>query len=133
MRLADAVWPCLTRLVPAGRCPQTGGFAPIDFAAWREVATLTINRFVVSQHEVLSYEKVWDGSRAMFHSEQGVIRPRGLSYDNIVVENSRFNSAVQILEDLALVHHEDGDRWNVKLTAEGRRFLQAELAGMEKA
>ncbi len=52
-----------------------------------------IGRFVVSQHEVLSYEKVWDGSRALFHSEQGVIRPRGLSYDSIVVENSRFNSS----------------------------------------
>jgi predicted transcriptional regulator len=61
-----------------------------------------------------------------------VIRPRGLSYDSIVVENSRFNSAVQILEDLALAEHEEGARWRVKLTAEGKRFLRAELAGMER-
>jgi hypothetical protein len=102
-------------------------------ATWREVAMLVIRRFVVSQHEVLAYEKVWDGSRALFHSEQGVIRPRGLSYDSIVVENSRFNSAVQILTDLALVEHEEGDRSRMKLTAEGKRFLRAELAGMEGA
>jgi hypothetical protein len=102
-------------------------------ATWREVAMLVIGRFVVSQHEVLSYEKVWDGSRALFHSEQGVIRPRGLSYDNIVVENSRFSSAVQILVDLALVEVGGEDQSQVKLTAEGKRFLRAELAGMEGA
>jgi hypothetical protein len=80
----------------------------------------------------LSYEKVWDGTRALFHSEQGVIRWRGLSYDDIVVENSRFYSAVQILEDLALVEHDDNDRWLAKLTAEGKIFLKGELARMEK-
>ena len=100
-------------------------------ATWRKIAMLVIGRFVVTQHEVLSYEKVWDGSRALFHSEQGVIRWRGLSYDSIVVENSRFYSAVQILEDLALAEHEDGNRWQVKLTAEGKRLLGGELARME--
>jgi hypothetical protein len=99
---------------------------------WREIAMLVIGRFVVRQHEVLSYEKVWDGTRALFHSEQGVIRWRGLSYDDIVVENSRFYSAVQILEDLALVEHDDNDRWLAKLTAEGKIFLKGELARMEK-
>jgi hypothetical protein len=101
-------------------------------ATWREIAMLVIGRFVVRQHEVLSYEKVWDGTRALFHSEQGVIRWRGLSYDDIVVENSRFYSAVQILEDLALVEHDNNDRWQVKLTAEGGKFLKGELARMEK-
>jgi hypothetical protein len=93
---------------------------------------LVIGRFVVKQHEVLSYEKVWDGTRALFHSESGVIRWRGLSYDEIVVENSRFYSAVQILVDLALVEHDDNDRWLAKLTVEGRKFLKGELVRMEK-
>jgi hypothetical protein len=101
-------------------------------ATWREVAMLVVGRFVISQHEVLSYEKVWDGSRALFHSEQGVIRWRGLSYDDIAVENSRFYSAVQILEDLALAEHEDNDRWQVRLTAEGGRFLRGELGRMKR-
>jgi hypothetical protein len=117
-------------VVLRGLCESVGNFWD---ATWREIAMLVIGRFVVSQHEVLAYEKVWDGSRALFHSEQGAIRPRGLSYDSIVVENSRFNSAVQILTDLALVEHEEGDRSRVKLTAEGKRFLRAELAGMEGA
>lgn len=94
---------------------------------------LLIGRFVVSQHEVLSYEKVWDGSRALFHSDQGVIRWRGLSYDDIVVGNSRFNSAVQVLTDLALVERKEDGSVVEKLTAEGKRFLKAELAGMEGA
>jgi hypothetical protein len=102
-------------------------------STWRELAMLVIGRFVISQHEVLSYEKVWDGSRALFHREQGVIRWRGLSYDDIVVENGRFYSAVQILEDLALGEHEDNDRWQVKLTAEGGRFLRGELERMQRA
>jgi hypothetical protein len=101
-------------------------------ATWREVAMLVIGRFVISQHEVLSCEKVCDGSRALFHGEQGVIRWRGLSYDDIAVENSRFYSAVQILEDLALAEHEDSNWSLVKLTAEGGRFLRGELARMEK-
>ena len=99
-------------------------------STWKEIAMLVISRFVIRQHEVLSYEKVWDGTRALFHSEQGVIRWRGLSYDDIVVENSRFYSAVQILEDLALVEHDDNDRWLAKLTAEGGKFLKRELARM---
>jgi hypothetical protein len=102
-------------------------------ATWRDLAMLVIGRFVVSQHEVLSYEKVWDGSRALFHSEQGVIRWRGLSYDDIVVGNSRFNSAVQVLTDLALVERKEDGSVLEKLTAEGKRFLKAELAGMEGA
>ena len=102
-------------------------------ATWRELATLLIGRFVVSQHEVLSYEKVWDGSRALFHSDQGVIRWRGLSYDDIVVGNSRFNSAVQVLTDLALVERKEDGSVVEKLTAEGKRFLKAELAGTEGA
>ena len=101
-------------------------------STWREIATIVIGRFVVRQHEVLSYEKVWDGTRALFHSEQGTIRWRGLSYDDISVENSRFYSAVQILEDLGLVEHDDNDRWQTKLTSEGGVFLKGELAKMEK-
>ena len=101
-------------------------------ASWREIAMLVIGRFVINQHEILSYDKVWDGSRALFHSEQGVIRWRGLSYDEIVVENSRFYSAVQVLEDLALAEHEDDERWQVNLTAEGKKFLGGELASMER-
>lgn len=101
-------------------------------ASWRDIAMLIIGRFVVKQHEVLSYEKVWDGTRALFHSEQGVIRWRGLSYDDIVVENSRFYSAVQILKDLALLEHDDNDRRLAMLTAEGGKFLKGELARMQK-
>ena len=62
-----------------------------------------------------------------------MIRWRGLSYDDIVVGNSRFNSAVQVLTDLALVERKEDGSVVEKLTAEGKRFLKAESAGMEGA
>jgi hypothetical protein len=108
-----------------------GSFGNFWDATWGDLAMRVIGRFVVSQHEVLSYEKVWDGSRALFQSEQGVIRWRGLSYDDIVVGNSRFNSAVQILTDLALVERKEDGSSLEKLTAEGKRLLKTELAGVE--
>ena len=37
----------------------------------RELAMLLIGRFVVSQHEVLSYEKVWDGAAPYFIATRG--------------------------------------------------------------
>jgi hypothetical protein len=98
----------------------------------REIAVVVIGRFVVKQHEVLSYEKVWDGTRALFHSEQGMIRGRGMTYDTISVENSRFNSAVQILADLALLEHDDNDWLLTRLTAEGAKFLKGELGRMKE-
>ena len=100
-------------------------------ATWREIALFVTRRFVVRQHEVLAYDKNWDGSRAFFHTEQDHIRWRQLNYDQIGVNNSRFSRALQILQDLGLVIHDESDKRFFKLTADGKAQLKRELAGMK--
>ncbi len=100
-------------------------------ATWREIALFVIRRFVIRQHEVLAYGKNWDGSRAFFHTEQDHIRWRQLNYDQIGVNNSRFSRALQILQDLGLVIHDEADKRLFKLTGDGKVQLKRELAEME--
>ena len=58
--------------------------------SWREIALFVMRRFVIRQHEVLAYDKNWDGSRAFFHTENDLIRWRQLNYDQIGVGNALF-------------------------------------------
>jgi hypothetical protein len=98
-------------------------------ASWREIATFVMRRFVVRQHEVLAYDKNWDGSRAFFHTDSDLIRWRKLNYDEIGVGNARFSRALQILRDLALVERRDGAR-TLALTEDGSQCLKRELAAL---
>ena len=97
--------------------------------SWREIATFMIRRFVVRQHEVLAYDKNWDGSRAFFHTENDLIRWRQLNYDEIGVGNARFSRALQILRDLALVQQARGEK-KLVLTQDGSQWLKQELAAL---
>jgi hypothetical protein len=97
--------------------------------SWREIAAFVMRRFVIRQHEVLAYEKNWDGSRAFFHSENDLIRWRQLNYDEIGVGNARFSRALQILRDLALVERRDGEK-KLVLTPDGGQWLQRELTAL---
>jgi len=97
--------------------------------SWREIATFVMRRFVVRQHEVLAYDKNWDGSRAFFHTENDLIRWRQLNYDEIGVGNARFSRALQILRDLALVERADGEK-KLVLTQDGNQWLKQELAAL---
>jgi hypothetical protein len=99
--------------------------------SWREIALFVMRRFVIRQHEVLAYDKNWDGSRAFFHTENDLIRWRQLNYDEIGVGNARFSRAVQILRDLALVKRNDEERKYV-LTPDGNQWLKKELATLAK-
>ena len=90
-----------------------------------------MRRFVIRQHEVLAYDKNWDGSRAFFHTENELIRWRELNYDQIGVGNARFSRALQILRDLALVERRDGVK-TLLLTPDGNQLLKRELAGFLK-
>lgn len=97
--------------------------------SWREIATFVMRRFVVRQHEVLTYDKNWDGSRAFFHTENDLIRWRQLNYDEIGVGNARFSRALQILRDLALVERAEGEK-KLVLTQDGSQWLKQELAAL---
>ena len=95
--------------------------------SWREIATFVIRRFVVRQHEVLAYDKNWDGSSAFFHTENDLIRWRQLNYDEIGVGNARFSRALQILRDLAFIV-EVTDKRKFVLAQDGIQWLKRELA-----
>lgn len=97
--------------------------------SWREIALFVMRRFVIRQHEVLAYDKNWDGSRAFFHTENDLIRWRQLNYDEIGVGNARFSRALQILRDLALVERHDDEKKYV-LTPDGNQWLKQELAAL---
>ena len=97
--------------------------------SWRDIATFMMRRLVVRQHEVLAYDKNWDGSRAFFHTENDLIRWRQLNYDEIGVGNARFSRALQILRDLALVEGADGEK-KLVLTQDGSQWLKQELAAL---
>jgi hypothetical protein len=95
---------------------------------WRELAPFIVRRYVVQLHETVALEKRWDGSRAVFHFDRGRLFWRGLSYDVIKVGNPRFGNAVRILKDLTLLTAPSDDAESGQLTADGRVWLERELA-----
>jgi hypothetical protein len=95
---------------------------------WRELAPHIISRFVVRQHEILAYDKSYDGSQSYFHTDQGVIRWHNRDYDRPTCHNPRFRSAVLILKDLSLLSKTEEDGDILQLTSEGKKVLEEELA-----
>jgi hypothetical protein len=95
---------------------------------WRELAPFIVRRYVVQLHETVALEKRWDSSRAVFHSDRGRLVWRGLSYDAIKVGNPRFGNAVRILKDLTLLTAPTDETEGGELIAEGRAWLERELA-----
>ncbi|MFO0844682.1 MAG: hypothetical protein U0797_20180 [Gemmataceae bacterium] len=96
--------------------------------SWGELARFIVRRFVVQLHETVALKKRWDGSRAVFHSDHGRLFWRGLGYDEIKVGNPRFGNALRILQDLTLLTTPTDNTEVVTLTADGRAWLELELA-----
>lgn len=95
--------------------------------SWKELATFVLSRFVVQQHQAMSYEKSAAGDRCLFQVD-GLKVITADSFDKIGMGNPRFRSAVQVLKDLALLQDiEDG---TTIVTPEGRQLLDEELAKM---
>ncbi|MBZ0145639.1 MAG: hypothetical protein K8F56_18880 [Rhodocyclaceae bacterium] len=99
---------------------------------WRELAQVVLSRFVLQQHQSLSYEKSAAGDRCIFQvdGDRVVTRP-GESYEKLNVGNPRLGSAIQILFDLGLLapDEEGGSR----ISDEGLVLLKSELARLEGA
>lgn len=100
------------------------------FGNWwnRSMGDLTryvLSRFVVQQHQAMSYEKTFAGDRCLLHVDGPRITASGV-YDKIAVGNPRFRSAHQILLDLALI--QEDDEGITYLTPDGKAFLKEELA-----
>jgi len=96
----------------------------------REILDRIIWRFVVRQHQTMSYERGFGGSAPLFHVDDAAIIGTNTDYTDPRADNARFGSALQILTDLGLILWNDeegysrspeGDEWlAVELDQEGR-------------
>jgi hypothetical protein len=83
-----------------------------------------LSRYVVRQHQGMSYEKSLAGDRCLLQVDGSKVFSTG-GFDKIGMGNPRLHSAVQILKDLGLMENaEDGVTY---LTKEGKLFLRDEL------
>jgi hypothetical protein len=87
-----------------------------------EILNLLLWRFVLLQHQTMSYERGFGGSAPLFHIDGTTIIGTDADFSDPGALNARFFSAVQILRDLKLVA---GDYDNgFGLTPEGEAWLQ---------
>jgi hypothetical protein len=91
---------------------------------WGQIAEFVLSRYVIQQHQAMSYEKSASGERCILQVHGTSICATG-SYDKIGLGNPRFYSAVQILTDLGLLEQTDDD--GIVPTGEGASFLRSEL------
>ena len=92
----------------------------------REVMSRLLNKFVVRQHETMSYEKGYGGSPALFRIDGMKIIGTDLVRDDVKPGNARFPSAMQVLKDLRLIASDPEE--GTFLTADGRSMLESFLA-----
>jgi hypothetical protein len=100
------------------------------FGSWwntpyKDLAGFVLSRYVVQQHQAMSYEKTWTGERCLLQVDGPKIVSTG-GFDKIGMGNPRFRSSVQILTDLGLI--EDDENKVLRLTAEGDAFLRRQMA-----
>jgi len=91
-----------------------------------------IKHFVVNQHKIIAYERIYNGLRIYFHNEGDRIYSRKGDFNIITVNNSRFPSVIQILIDLGLIIRDKEDKYLISLTDEGEDFLMQELRSISK-
>jgi len=92
---------------------------------WKELASFVLSRYVIMQHQSMSYEKTSTGDRCLLQVDGPRVVSTG-NYDEIGMTNPRLHSALQILKDLGMM--EDDDDGVTHLTTEGKQFLKRELA-----
>lgn len=93
--------------------------------SWRDLGGFMLHRFVIQQHQAMSYEKTATGNRCLLQVDGNKVMGTG-TYDKIGIGNARFRSAVQVLTDLGLFCR-NSDK-EIELEAGGSRFLDQELA-----
>jgi hypothetical protein len=108
-------------LVSTGLARRFGSWWTCTFA---DLTAFVLSRYVVQQHQSMSYEKTWTGERCLLQVDGPKIVATG-GFDKIGMGNPRLHSAIQILTDLGLI---EVDEENVsRLTSEGESFLEQEL------
>lgn len=93
---------------------------------WKVLAEFVLSRYVVQQHQSMSYEKTTMGERCLLQVDGSKIttRPNEV-YEKIGMGNPRFRSAVRILKDLGLLA-DTGNGMTI-VTEDGLQLLAEEL------
>jgi len=92
---------------------------------FKELTCFVLSRYVVQQHQAMSYEKTWTGERCLLQVDgPRIVSPGG--FDKIGLGNPRLRSAIQILTDLGLI--EEDEEEIAHLTPEGDAFLMDQMA-----
>jgi hypothetical protein len=92
--------------------------------SFKELTSHVLSRYVIQQHQSMSFEKTWTGERCLLQVDGSKIVSTS-DYNKIGMGNARLRSSLQILSDLGLIERdEDGIRF---LTSEGKTFLKREL------
>lgn len=93
----------------------------------RDILSRILWRFVILQHQSMSYERGSGGSAPLFHVDgTTLIRATDEGFGNPSADNPRLTRALQILVDLGL--SADDNEGITRLTSEGRSWLVSELA-----
>lgn len=89
-----------------------------------EILARLIWRFVIRQHQTMSYERGFGGVAPLFHVDGTKIVATERDYTNPRAKNPRFGPALQILADLNLIMYGDD---GYELTKDGEVWLASEL------
>ena len=90
-----------------------------------EILSRILSRFVIRQHERMSYERGFGGSAPLLHVDGTTVIGTGTDYTDPQALNPRLESALQILSDLGLLFYEKEGGY--QRTPEGRAWLASEL------
>jgi hypothetical protein len=100
--------------------------------AWEELAAFVLSRYVVHQHQSMSYEKSAAGDRCLLQVEGDRVSTRpSEAYEKIGMGNPRFPRAVRILRDLGLLEADEHEI--TRPTDEGLELLRAELRALSES
>ena len=92
---------------------------------YKDLTGFVMSRYIVQQHQSMSYEKTWTGERCLIQVDGPKIVSTG-GFDKIGMGNPRLGSSIQILTDLGLI--ENDEEGVSHLTPEGEGFLKREMA-----
>ena len=91
-----------------------------------EILRRIIWRFVIRQHQTMSYEWGFGGTAPLFQLDGTTVIGTSTDYADPQSPHPRFPRALQILEDLGLI--EDDDEIGYRLTEDGETWLNNELS-----
>jgi hypothetical protein len=94
-----------------------------------EILSRILSRFIIRQHERMSYERGFGGSAPLFHVDGTTVIGTGTDYTDPQALNPRLGSALQILSDLGLITYDEEGGY--RRTLEGDAWLVAELKTQE--